>query len=195
MRSMLRTFALLSLTSATTALAQGPVPGAPRGDRPMGAPAAQMLLAHTGELGLTDAQVVRLAAIARRAESRRSTLRASMDSARQRFAPGQPADSAARRQFRQRMQADMQKAIEAGRADQRDAIAVLNADQQAKAWEMVAARGRAARGSAMRRGGRGMGMRQMRPRGQDMPGVRERRPMDGERQVRPRRVPPESGTE
>ena len=173
MRSMLRTLAVLSLTSATTAFAQGPVPGAPRGDRPMGVPAAQMLLARTGELGLTDAQVVRLAAIARRAEARRSTLRASMDSARQRFAPGQQADSAARRQFRQRMQADMQKAMEAGRTDQRDAIAVLNADQQAKAWEMVAARGRAARGNAMRggqgRGDRGMRMRPMRPRGQDMP--------------------------
>lgn len=193
MRSMIRTLAVVSLTFATTALAQGPVPGTPRGDRPMGAPAAQMLLARTGELGLTDAQVVRLAAIARRAESRRATLRASMDSARQRFAAGQQADTAARRQFRQRMQADMQKAMEAGRTDQRDAIAVLNADQQAKAWEMVAARGRGARGNAMRggqgRGGRGMGTRQMRPRGQDRPGVRERRPMNGGRQIRPRRIP------
>lgn len=192
MRSMIRTFAVLSLTSATTAFAQGPVPGAQRGDRPMGAPAAQMLLARTGELGLTDAQVVRLAAIARRSEARRSTMRASMDSARQRFAPGQPGDSAARRQFRQRMQADMEKAMDAGRVDQRDAIAVLNADQQAKAWEMVANRGRAGRGAAMRggqggRGGRGM---KMRPgRGQDMPGMRERRPMAGERQMRPRRHP------
>lgn len=168
MRSMIRTLAVLSLTSATTAFAQGSVSGAPRGDRPRGAPAAQMLLAHTGELGLTDAQVIRLAAIARRSETRRSTMRASMDSARQRFAPGQPGDSVARRQFRQRMQADMEKAMDAGRVDQRDAIAVLNADQQAKAWEMVANRGRA-------------GRRQHRP------GFRERRPMDGERQVRPRR--------
>ena len=196
---MIRTLAVLSLTSATTAFAQGPVPTAPRDDRPMGAPAAKMLLAHTGELGLSDAQVVRLAAIARRAETRRSTLRASMDSARQRFAPGQQVDTASRRQFRQRMQADMQKAMEAARVDQRDAIAVLNADQQAKAWEMVAARGRATRGHAMRggsgRGGREMGMRRMRPRGQGMPDMRERRPMDGQRQLRPRRVPPDSETQ
>src|SRR5687768_5009331 len=105
MRS-LRTLALLSLASATTAFAQGPVPpmaGGPQG-RGAAAPAVQMLLAHTGELGLTDAQVVRLAAIARRGEGRRTALRASMDSARQRFAPGQAVDTAARRQFRQRMQ-------------------------------------------------------------------------------------------
>lgn len=199
MRSIIRTLAVLSLTSATTAFAQGPVPGAPRGGRPVAAPAARMLLAHTGELGLTDAQVVRLAAIARRAETRRSTLRASMDSARQRFAPGQPADSAARRQFRQRMQADMEKAMEAGRIDQRDAIAVLNADQQAKAWELVAARGRAARGNAMRggpgRGDRGMGMRPIHPQGQDMPRFPERRPIDDERQPRSRRGPPNAETQ
>src|SRR5690348_4438541 len=113
MRSMIRTLAVISLASATTALAQGPVPpmaGGPMGRGPVGAPAAEMLLAHTGDLGLSDAQVVRLAAIARRAETRRSGLRAAMDSARQRFQPGQPGDSAARSQFRQRMQADMQKA-------------------------------------------------------------------------------------
>jgi len=185
MRSMVRTLVIVSLTAASTAFAQGPVPpmaGGPQGAARPNAAAAQMLLAHTGELALTDAQVVRLAAIARRAETRRTALRASMDSARQRFAPGQPGDSAARRQFRQRMQADMEKAMEAGRADQRDAIAVLNADQQAKAWEMVANRGRMARAGGMpgmrgergMRGGRGMGMRP--GRGQDMPGMRDRRP-------------------
>ena len=199
MRSMIRTFALISLASATTALAQGPVPPmeAPQGG-PVGPSAAGMLLAHTGELGLTDAQVVRLAAIARRTETRRAALRSAMDSARQRFQPGQPADSAARRQFRQRMQTDMEKARDAGRVDLRDAIAVLNADQQARAWEMAATRGRMARHGAMRERGmgmreRGMGMRErqrMQPRD---PGFRGRRPMDDEqRGPRPRRVPPDS---
>lgn len=195
MRSTIRFLMLVSLASATTALAQGPVPpmaGGPQGHGPVDARAAQLLLAHTGELGLTDAQVVRLAAIARRSEARRATLRATMDSARQRFAPDQPGDTAARRQFRQRMQADMEKAREAARVDQRDAIAVLNADQQAKAWELVATRGRVARAGAMRRG-RAMGMG--RGRGfDDMPRLRERREPMGDREMRPRRLPPDSDT-
>lgn len=194
MRSMVRAFVLLSLASATTAVAQGPVPAAgPRGQGAAGAPAAQMLLAHTGELGLTDAQVVRLAAIARRAEGRRTSLRAAMDSARQRFAPGQTVDTAARRQFRARMLADMEKAREAAHADRRDAIAVLTADQQAKAWEMVARRGRAARGGMMR-GGRGaaeMRMRMRRGPG-DAPRLREQRGSMRDGEMRPRRVPPGS---
>jgi hypothetical protein len=201
MRSTIRAFALISLTSATTAFAQGPVPpmGGPQGRGPAGVPAAQMLLARTGELGLTDAQVVRLAAIARRAETRRAGLRAAMDSARQRFAPGQNVDTAARRAFRQRMIADAEKAREAARVDQRDAIAVLNADQQAKAWEMVANRGRMARAGAMR--GRGeRGMRMGPGRGMDAPRFRDQRdqrepmrePMR-DREMRPRRVPFDSG--
>jgi len=40
------------------------------GMHPMMMDAASMFLAHTGELQLTDAQVTRLAAIARRAEAR-----------------------------------------------------------------------------------------------------------------------------
>jgi hypothetical protein len=192
MRSMVRTLAIISLATASTAFAQGPVPPTTGGQaRPSGR-VAQMLLANTGELGLTDAQVVRLAAIARRAETRRAALRSSMDSARQRFAPGQQVDTAARRQFRQRMQADMDKAIEAARVDQRDAIAVLNADQQAKAWDMVANRGRVGRAGGMR-GGRGMGMRQR--RGPDMPRFREprepREPMR-DRPMRPRRESPDA---
>ena len=204
MRSMVRTLAVVSLVSATSAFGQGPVPPMPGGPQGRGAgvaPAAQMLLAHTGELGLTDAQVVRLAAIARRSEARRATMRASMDSARQRFAPGQQVDTAARRQFRQRMQADMTKALDAARTDQRDAIAVLNADQQAKAWEMVTTRARMGRAGGMRApgGARGMRMAPRRGRG-DMPEMRQRRPDDDmrgdmrDRPMRPRRVPPESET-
>lgn len=193
MRTTIRALVLISLTTATSAFAQGPVPpmGGPlQGRGPAGAPAAQMLLARTGELGLTDAQVVRLAAIARRAETRRAGLRAAMDSARQRFASGQTVDTAARRAFRQRMMADAEKARDAARADQRDAIAVLNADQQAKAWEMVANRGRMARAGAMR--GRGERMRMGPGRGMDAPRFRAprepREPMR-DRDMRPRRVP------
>lgn len=193
MQSIIRAFVLISLTSATTALAQGPVPpmGGPQPGRgTAGAPAAQMLLARTGELGLTDAQVVRLAAIARRAETRRAGLRAAMDSARQRFAAGQPGDSAARRAFHLRMVADAEKARDAARVDQRDAIAVLSADQQAKAWEMVANRGRRARVGAVR--GRGERMRMGPGRGIDEPRFREPREPRGpmrDGHMRPRRMP------
>jgi len=151
-----------------------------------------MLLAQTGELELTDAQVVRLAAIARRSEARRRSMRAAMDSAQARFG-GQPGDSVARRQFGQRMQADMQRAEEQMRVDQRDAIAVLTPDQQAKAWNSVANRGATMRGGrgpgdmGRMRGPRGDGMRPLRPMPRD-PRFREegRAP----RQTRPMRARP-----
>ena len=161
-----------------------------------GAPAAKLLLSNTGELGLTDQQVVRLAAIARRAEARRASLRSAMDSARTRFTPG---DTAGRRQFATRMRTEVERAREQERVDQRDAIAVLNADQQARAWEMVANRGRAMRMGAGRgmgrmrdergmRGGDARGMRGGDGRGmrrQPMPGMRDRDP--GARPMRPMR--------
>lgn len=183
MRSSVRIVVLLSFAAATAATAQAPMPRRPEA----GPPAAEMLLSQTGELELSDAQVVRLAAIARRSEARRRALRASMDSARARFG-GQPADSVARRQFEQRMQADMQRAAEQMRTELRDAIAVLTADQQAKAWNRVANRGPRMRGSRgvgeMDRLRRGMGNRMRPPR----PNVRERRFRDerGE-QMRPPR--------
>src|SRR5688572_23256356 len=189
MRSTIRIVVLLCFAAATAAVAQAPVPRRPSA----GPPAAQMLLSQTGELELTDAQVVRLAAIARRSEARRRTLRASMDSAQARFG-GQPGDSVARRQFGQRMQADMQRAEEQMRIDQRDAIAVLTADQQAKAWNIVSNRGSRMRGA--RDGGR-RGMQGMREgRGNRMrpprPMMREPRFRDeaaGQRQSRPIRTP------
>jgi hypothetical protein len=153
---------LLSMLGVTSAAAQA-APDAAPGRR---SPAAQLLLAHTGELELTDNQVVRLAAIARRAEARRRSLRASMDSARARFAPGRatPGDSVARRQMRERMRADLNRQNDQARAEQRDAIAVLTPDQQARAWDLVASRGR---DRGMRRGMRERGMRErgMRERG------------------------------
>ena len=143
----------------------------------MGGPAAaEMLLANTGRLQLTDQQVSRLAAIARRSEARRQALRASMDSARTRFGGGAAVDTAARRQFAERMRTEMTRAREQSQTDRRDAIAVLTPDQQARAWEMIAARGRAARGA------RGQGMRQGRQ-------MRPMRPMPPMRGMRPKRRP------
>jgi len=153
MHLRIRLIALLSFAVATTAAAQGPASPVAPAARGAGVPATKLLLSHTGELELTDAQIVRLAAIERRSHARRKALRAAMDSAGRRFA-GQPGDSVARRQFRQRMQADLQRAQEQARVDQRDAIAVLTPDQQARAWELVSNRGRGLRGAV--RGMRGM---------------------------------------
>jgi hypothetical protein len=123
---------------------------------------AQFLLSHTGELNLTDAQVTRLAAIARRSAERRKSMMTQVDSMRPRFnRGGARPDSAARAQMRQQMQQrmeqmrpQMQKLRDQSLADRRDAIAVLTPDQQAQAWERLAAR------SSMRmRGGRGMRQR------------------------------------
>ncbi len=195
-------FALLSFATSATVGAQQPSTGV--GRTPEGAPAAKLLLSNTGELGLTDQQVVRLAGIARREEARRSALRAAMDSARGRYM--QPGDSMARRQFGERMRGEAERARTQMQADQRDAIAVLTPDQQAKAWAMVSNRGRdmqrGARGMGrdMQRGPRGMGRDMQRgPRGmgRDMRrGMRARSPMlrqePGDRPMRlrqPERVP------
>ena len=173
---------LLIVGAGSVLGAQAPAP-APMG----GAPAAEMLLANTGRLQLTDAQVVRLAAIARRSEARRQTMRAAMDSARTRV-QGRPADSVARRQMVQRMRTQAEQMREQQRTDTRDAIAVLNADQQARAWEMVAARGRAMRGAQGARGMRGPAGR----RGQGVErNMRERAVREREMNRRPMRaVPP-----
>jgi hypothetical protein len=172
MRSLTRiTGSLLFLAAAGTAGAQqpaGPPPaarapgGAPMGAGPIGDP-AQFLLAHTGELQLTDQQVVRLAAIARRTQARRASLRARVDSLRTaRPAPGAPApnDSTRGRMRRmapppelvEQMRAQQRQIVDQQRTDLRDAITVLTPDQQASAWMMVSAR----RGPAMGRMG-GMG--------------------------------------
>src|SRR5690606_37536801 len=83
---------------------------------------AEFFLARTGELGLTDQQVVQLAAIARRAEARRAEQRANMPAMGQGMrmrAQAAPNDSAARQaraaaaqQVRTRMQ-EMRAAREA----------------------------------------------------------------------------------
>jgi hypothetical protein len=155
-----------------------PGPGA-MGARPGAGPVedpAQFLLGHTGEFGLTDAQVTRLAAIARRSAERRRSLRAQMDSMRPERTLGARPDSGMRerlRQGREQMRPAMDRIREQARADRRDAIAVLTPDQQALAWERIAARGDRQR-AEMRRGARGPG----RPGFRDgaMPGNRMRRP-------------------
>lgn len=175
---------------ATTVIAQAPAAARGTSDGFRG-DAARMLLANTGELGLTDQQVVRLAAIARRAEGRRASIRASLDSARDRFT--QPGDSLARRQFAQQMRERAERSRDAAQTDTRDAIAVLNADQQAKAWQMVANRGAGARGmrvGGMRRGMRGGEMPRGMRRGFDRaPGARVRPGMPGRAPMRDRVAP------
>jgi hypothetical protein len=147
-----------------------PGPGAMGGGGPIDDP-AQFLLSQTGELKLTDAQVTRLAAIARRSADRRRALRAQMDSLRSQRVGGERPDSAARERMRQRfeqMRPDMERLRDQAQADRRDAIAVLTPDQQAQAWERIARSGRGAGNAGFR--GR-TGARRMGMRGGAMPGM------------------------
>lgn len=196
MQRRIRVLAILTMTAVSAAAqnqppAQGMLPMPPMGGQRgnpaagamVGARAAQMLLARSAQLDLTDAQVTRLAGIARRAELRQRTMRTAMDSARTRFA--QPGDSIARRQFAQKMPADITKERDQARVDLRDAITVLTPDQQARAWEMNAAR-RAMRGGGGQggvRGGRG-GMRRGGVRGGMGSGRPARPPFDESRTAR-----------
>jgi hypothetical protein len=117
-----------------------------------GVPGAELFLSQAGPLQLTDQQVVRLAAIARRADERHRALRTRLDSLRPRFAPG---DSAARRDRRNAPPTDLfEREREAAHNDLRDALTVLNADQQARAWEMMAMRGMRGAGGGPREAGR-----------------------------------------
>jgi hypothetical protein len=117
-------------------------PMGPPGGAPMMAPqidVASMLLSHTGDFKLTDQQVTRLAAIARRTADRRQAMRASMDSmfASRRGSPGAAPTQGpppAARAFAERMR-------DQAHNDLRDAIGVLTVDQQAMGWEMMARRG------------------------------------------------------
>jgi Spy/CpxP family protein refolding chaperone len=172
-RLILTTVVALTATAAVVG-AQGT--GRRFGPRPMpgaGGPGAgptedpaEFLLSHTGELTLTDAQVTRLAAIARRSADRRRALRTQLDSMRPNFTPGERPDSAARARMRQRfeqMRPQMDRMREQSLADRRDAIAVLTPDQQAQAWDRVSRMGRGG-------GGRGMGRGFAGPRGGRMRG-------------------------
>ena len=109
---------------------------------------ASMLLAHTAELKLTDQQLSKLAAIARRTDERHKAMRASMDSL---MRLDRPQDGAASANPRPRNadqdRAMMERVRDQERTDLRDALAVLTIDQQADAWMMRGA-------EAMRVGGK-----------------------------------------
>ena len=180
--------AVLVGAAATSSLA-AQVPEPPMG-RERGAIAnpAEFLLSQTGELGLTDAQVTRLAAIARRSAERRRALRAQIDSMRpQRTFGGQRPDSATRERMRQRfeqMRPNIDRLRDQARADRRDAIAVLTPDQQALAWERIARTGQMRRNAFG--GGRGFGPGRGGFRGGPLgPGRRSRPPGFGQDRMGP----------
>lgn len=152
-----RSALLLTIVAAGSLAAQVPAPGA--GER-MPAPrsaanAAQLFLANTAQLQLNDQQVTRLAAIARRAETREQARRAAFDSLRARSVA--PTDSAGRAQRRSELANAMRTTMERARAERhtelRDALTVLTPDQQARAWEL---RGRPDRGPRARPAGRAL---------------------------------------
>jgi hypothetical protein len=104
--------------------------------------AASMFLGCTGELQLTDMQVTKLAAIARRSQARQAALRSRVDSA---VAMGRASDGgqdgAGPMVFavmRRAMPTDAER--KAQHEDDRDAFAVLTPDQLATAWETMGAR-------------------------------------------------------
>ena len=125
----------------------GPMIGAPMG---LGGDVASFLLAHTGDLKLSDQQVTRLAAIARRSADRRQSALRAMDSLMARGP--QRRDSAARGRFTPspELRATAERLRDQRHTDLRDALGVLTPDQQATAWELSAMRG----GSWMVRGAR-----------------------------------------
>jgi hypothetical protein len=181
--------ALIGAAAASSLAAQlpGPPMGAGQPGRGMMRPRAgggaledpaSFLLAQTGELELTDAQVTRLAAIARRSAERRRSMRAQVDSMRpERTLRGQRPDSAARDRMRQRfeqMRPNLERLRDQAQADRRDAIAVLTPDQQALAWERVAMRGQMGRSAPGRGPARGFGPGRPRLQGGPMPGGRMR---------------------
>ena len=122
-------------------------PGMRVGGPPGGAPGdglASMLLAHTGQLKLTDPQVTRLAAIARRTEDRHHAMREMMDSLmRTSRAQAGAAQGTPPRPMAEPSRAMLDRMRDQERADLRDALAVLSIEQQADAWMMRGAGGHA----------------------------------------------------
>jgi len=171
---------LLALALAAPARAQGPGQAPARAPMPGGGPGAmmmmhpgpgpspaEMLLAHTGELKLTDAQVVRLAAIARRAADRHQAMHTQMMAQHPAAGRPQPPSDAEM----QRMHQQMQQEHDQAHADLRDALAVLTPDQQAQAFELAHAHGPGGPGGM---GPGGQHMMRMR-HGPGVPGGPERR--------------------
>ncbi len=131
MRKTLCAAALAAALPLAAPIAGAQMPGHGHG------PAVTFLLSNTGQLQLTDQEVVKLAAIARRAADRHKAMRASLDSLRMQLR-GQ-SDSGMRRHEGPptQLRAAMEKEREANHTDLRDALAVLTPDQQATAWELV----------------------------------------------------------
>ena len=106
-----------------------PGPGGPAGD------IGSFLLAHTAELKLSDQQVTRLAAIARRSADQRQAAMRAMDSLATRRmrsdsggrGPGGPPPA---------LRAESDRLRAHRHADLREALGVLTPDQQASAWEL-----------------------------------------------------------
>ena len=161
---MRRLALLLALALAPALHAQAPEPGPGngpnrgRGGRPGGPPPfvrgpgfgssmrapggaagdiGSFLLSHTAELKLSDQQVTRLAAIARRAGERRDAMMRSMDSLATRRprgdslgrgpGPGAPPPP---------MRAEAERMRQQRHTDLKEALGVLTPDQQALAWEI-----------------------------------------------------------
>ena len=92
---------------------------------------AAMMLAQTGELKLTDQQVTRLAAIARRGADRHRAMRGSLDSLMQaeHARVGTGGQTMAPHAMPEAARAMMQRAHDDERGDVRDALSVLSIDQ------------------------------------------------------------------
>lgn len=118
----------------------------PMGGAPGGGNIASMLLGHTADLKLSDAQVTRLAAIARRTEDRHRAMRAQMDSMFQRNRAQNGTAGAPPAAMPEQARAMMDRARDQEHADVRDALAVLTPDQQADAWMMRGGMGGRPRG-------------------------------------------------
>lgn len=107
----------------------------------MGMSVSEMFLAHTGDLQLTDAQVTKLAAIARRVDARQKAMRARMDSSMRAMhervevsRDGGPPMAGAM-MMRMAMPSDADR--KAQHEDDREAFSVVTPDQMATAWEMM----------------------------------------------------------
>lgn len=138
---------------------------------------ASFLLSRVGELQLTDAQVVRLAAVARREAAQRRAVMAGMDSVRRTaMAVRRDTSNPRRRAVPPQLETRVKQAREQRQANLRDAIAVLTPDQQAQAWQMIGRGGMRER-MIRDRAPQGRGMVPARPNGLRREGVR--RPTDG----------------
>jgi hypothetical protein len=186
MRKLSLALALLIAPALHAQATEGPgappaaAPVGPMAAGPMGGPGgdvASFLLSHTGELKLSDQQVTRLAAIARRSADRRQAAMRSMDSLMARRP--QRRDSAGRGPFAPspELRANAQRLRDQRHADLRDALGVLTPDQQATAWELSAMRGgaRMARGPMPGAFGRGRGFGRPGPQFRGGPGPRDGR--------------------